>query len=144
MTDIQSRLDQLTDEQRDLYYKRTLKKAEDSTDAMMLLLKAGDESKFPPLFCLHPPLGTTGYYINLATQLHPDQAVYGIQSPALYGIRDAFDNYQEMARILIFLNSEPKGRLFQKPLDNDSLLMDGRLAIWRLASISGWSGGWPG
>ena len=51
--------------------------------------------------CTHPPLGVTGYYINVVRHLDSSRPVYGIQSPAFCGLRDPFDRMEEMAAYYI-------------------------------------------
>jgi thioesterase domain-containing protein len=38
-----------------------------------------------PLFCVHPAGGTVLCYLDLARHLDPDQPLYGLQAPTIYG-----------------------------------------------------------
>ena len=62
----------------------------------ILVTKGGDNKKRRPLFCVHPPLGVTGYFLNIANHLPDDQSVYGIQCPVLSGAEQAHDDMMEM------------------------------------------------
>ena len=64
---------------------------------ILLPLQEGDTTKRRPVFFLHPPLGVTGYFINLVRHLDDDQPAYGIQSPAFYKICEPFNDMSEMA-----------------------------------------------
>ena len=73
----------------------------DEIRRFVLTLQEGDPSRYRPIFCLHPPIGAINYLANMVRHLHPDQPVYGVQSPAFDGIRDPFDDIEEMAAYYI-------------------------------------------
>lgn len=85
MDDLQKRIDRLTPEQRKLFNRR-LKEMEkkDEKSEILLTIQEGRPDLRRPLYCMYPPLGVTGYYINIVLHLHPHQPVYGVQSPAFY------------------------------------------------------------
>lgn len=98
MNTLEARIEKLTPEQRTLLEQKIkAMKKNDTKSKILLPLQEGDSLKKRPLFCLHPPLGVTGYFIKLVRHLDPEQPVYGIQSPAFYNIRDPFDDMSEMA-----------------------------------------------
>lgn len=94
---VQERLANLTPSQRELFRKK-MNDQKQARPANLLVIKEGDTTKRKPLFCLHAPLGITGYYLNIANNLPDDQPVYGIESPALSGEQLAHDDMREMAR----------------------------------------------
>lgn len=96
MTDIEERIKQLSPEKKRLLELK-MSQANAAKSSMLLVLQKGDSSKRHPVFCLHPPLGVTGYYANIVRYLDKDQPVYGLQCPVLYDQHPAFDNYEEMA-----------------------------------------------
>ena len=67
----------------------------------ILTLREGDPKKRSPIYCIHPILGATAYYLNIGRHLDADQPFYGIQSPAFSHVRDPFDNIEEMAAYYI-------------------------------------------
>jgi thioesterase domain-containing protein len=96
MDTLEKRIDKLTPNQRKLLEQK-MSAINTNKSKILLSLQAGDISKRRPIFCFHPPLGVTGYYLNIVRHLNPEQPVYGIQSPAFYNIRDPFDSMEEMA-----------------------------------------------
>lgn len=94
---VQQRLANLTPEQRELLVKRMNEQKQEKPDNL-LVIKEGDNDKRRPLFCVHPPLGVTGYFLNIANHLPHDQSVYGIQCPALSGAVEAHDDMNKMAK----------------------------------------------
>ena len=94
---IERRMANLTPAQRELLATKMTQKNQ-TKPHNVILLKEGDCNKRRPLFCLHPPLGVTGYYINIANLLPADQPVYGIQSPALTGPAAGHSDMTEMAK----------------------------------------------
>lgn len=100
MSNLQERIDQLTPEQKELLLREQLSRpGPDGLPQIVLPLKGGDIKKRVPIFCFHPLHGGTGYYINFARFLPADQAVYGIQAPALYGLGEPLDRIEEMAQV---------------------------------------------
>lgn len=92
------RLAQLTPEQRRLFDLRKAQMRErDQLRRMLLPLQEGDPGRRPPLFCLHPPLGVTGYYVNITRHLPAEQPVFGCQNPHFVGLRDPIDTMEETA-----------------------------------------------
>ena len=102
MGDLSERIKNLSPEQRELFMRK-LKKMETKDDIkkIVVTLQGGNSTIKNPLFCFHPPIGAVGYHINITRHLNPDQPVYGIQSPAFCGVRDPFDNMEEMAAYYI-------------------------------------------
>ena len=102
MSKLSERIRNLNPEQRELFMKG-VKKLEkiDKIREFVITLQKGDSRHYKPVFCLHPPIGAIGYLINMVRYLHPNQPVFGIQSPAFCGIRDPFDNMEEMATYYI-------------------------------------------
>jgi thioesterase domain-containing protein len=98
MDTLQERIKNLSPDQRELLERKMdiINKNKDK-NKILLPLQEGIPSKRRPLFCIHPPLGVTGYFINMVRHLNPEQPVYGIQSPAFYNIRPPFDDMTEMA-----------------------------------------------
>lgn len=88
----------LTPEQRELLQRKweAAQSAKNRPD-FVLPIQEGKRDVRRPLFCCHPPLGVTGYYLNIARHLHPDQPVYGVDCPAFHEVRDPFDDIVEMA-----------------------------------------------
>jgi len=97
LANIQQRLANLTPEQRELLVKR-MNQQKQEKPKNVLVIKEGDNTKRRPLFCTHPPLGVTGYYLNIANYLHEDQPVYGIQCPVPSGAEEAHSDMTEMAK----------------------------------------------
>jgi len=55
----------------------------------------------PPLFCVHPIGGQVLCYMDLARALGPNQPVYGLQSPGLYGEQPCVTRVEDMAALYI-------------------------------------------
>lgn len=94
---VQERLANLTPLQRELLAKK-MNSQKDVKPPNILVIKEGDNSEYRPIFCMHPPLGVTGYFHNIANHLDDRQPVYGIQCPAFSSDREAHDNMHEMAK----------------------------------------------
>ncbi len=62
----------------------------------ILTLQSGNLTSFSPIFFLHPPIGSTGYLMNLVKHLNPNQPCFGIQSPGFDGVSEPFDDMGEM------------------------------------------------
>jgi len=90
--------------------------------ADMLRKQATPESRSPlvtlqpqgrrcPLFAVHPVMGDIWDYIKLARFLHPDQPLYGIQAPGIYGEQEPLTRIEEMAASYIAAVStiQPEG-----------------------------------
>lgn len=102
MEKIEERISKLTPKQRELLNKKVNEMNTNKEKSKILLsLQQGDKNKRTPLFCIHPPLGVTGYFVNMVRYLNPEQPVYGVQSPAFYNIRSSFDDISEMATYYI-------------------------------------------
>ena len=94
----EKRIANLSSEQRKLLDKKSKAMKKNTRKSEILLtLQEGDPGKRRPIFFIHPPLGVTGYFLNVVRYLVPEQPVYGIQCPALLNIHDSFDSYEEMA-----------------------------------------------
>lgn len=94
---IAERLSNLTPAQRELLAKK-MNQQQKQLPSNILVIKEGDSQKRRPIFCMHPPLGVTGYYINIASHLPEDQPVYGIQCPSLTSDVVAHSDMTEMAK----------------------------------------------
>lgn len=98
MGTLEERVQKLTPQQRKLFEQKiAAMKNTNNKSKILLSLQEGDSSKRRPVFFLHPPLGVTGYFINVVRYLAPEQPAYGIQSPAFYNIRPPFDDMSDMA-----------------------------------------------
>lgn len=96
MQSFEERIANLSDAQRELL-KQKMKDMSNNKSEILLCLQEGDPTKRRPIFFTHPPLGISGYFINIVRHLNPEQPAYGIQCPALLKIREPFNSYEEMA-----------------------------------------------
>ncbi|QDQ90991.1 amino acid adenylation domain-containing protein [Rhodococcus sp. WB9] len=55
----------------------------DVDEALGVILPIRTVGTRPPLFCVHPIMGLSWCYSGLASHLHPEHPIYGIQSPAV-------------------------------------------------------------
>jgi thioesterase domain-containing protein len=99
VTDLSERIQNLTPERRALLERR-LKEME-SKRKVLLMLQEGDPKARRPLFFAHSLIGVSGYFINVVRHLPADQPVYGLQSPAFYGLRDPIERVEEAAAYFI-------------------------------------------
>ena len=96
MRSMDERIAKLTPAQRKLLEKKMTQMSRKKSE-VLLTLQEGDMNRKRPIFFAHPPLGVSGYFINLVRYLNPDQPAYGIQCPALLQVGDPFDCYEDMA-----------------------------------------------
>ncbi|MEN0140083.1 MAG: amino acid adenylation domain-containing protein [Rhodococcus sp. (in: high G+C Gram-positive bacteria)] len=55
----------------------------DDEEALGVVLPIRAVGTRPPLFCVHPIVGLSWCYSGLASHLHPEHPIYGLQSPAV-------------------------------------------------------------
>lgn len=69
------------------------------------------EGRRPPLFLVHPVMGTLFQYLQLLRWLSPEQRLYGFQSPGLDGEGAVFDSLETMATAYLaeLQQQEPRG-----------------------------------
>lgn len=98
MTLLEQRIAKLTPAQRELLERKITKMNNKNENSKILLtLQEGDRLKRRPVYCMHTHLGVTGFYLNVVRHFGREQPVIGVQSPAFYGIREAFNNMEDMA-----------------------------------------------
>ncbi|KAF9903897.1 hypothetical protein EC991_003234, partial [Linnemannia zychae] len=66
---------------------------EDSFDILLPIKSQGNRL---PLFCIHPGTGLSWCYIGLATRVHPDQPVYGLQARGFISGQEMASSLDEM------------------------------------------------
>ncbi len=78
------------------YAKRILPVTEYSPSSLLVEMYAGD-TRFPPLFMVHPVGGHVYFYRDLIRHLHLQQPIYGIQAHGLDGTREPLMRVEDMA-----------------------------------------------
>ncbi|MEN0138514.1 MAG: amino acid adenylation domain-containing protein [Rhodococcus sp. (in: high G+C Gram-positive bacteria)] len=71
--------------------------ASDTSAALEVLLPLRPDGEREPLFCIHPAVGLAWCYSGLSAHLHPDRAVWGVQSPAVTAGGERFTTITERA-----------------------------------------------
>ncbi|WP_370180933.1 amino acid adenylation domain-containing protein [Rhodococcus wratislaviensis] len=69
----------------------------DEDEALGVILPIRAVGTRPPLFCVHPIVGLSWCYSGLASHLHPEQPIYGIQSPAVTAAGPPASSLDEVA-----------------------------------------------
>ncbi|KAF9343964.1 hypothetical protein BGX26_004984 [Mortierella sp. AD094] len=76
--------------------KILLQGATSQHDDYGVLLPLKTQGSRPPLFCIHPGLGLSWSYRDLAKYLHPEQPLYGLQARGLDGMAPMAASIEEM------------------------------------------------
>ncbi len=66
-------------------------------DSFDVLLPIRPQGNRPPLFCIHPVMGLSWGYINLAKHLDEEQPIYGLQARGLNGAAPLAETMESMA-----------------------------------------------
>lgn len=70
----------------------------EDADASSLIVPFRTEGHATPIFCVHSPLGSTGYYANLARALPSNVPFYGINAVGAFGDELPLESFEAMAQ----------------------------------------------